>query len=366
MGPEDYDILGFARRPVADAVDYVTRAACASLWIPSLNDPVAARVLDDKVAFGGLARAAGIATPPTLAVYDGVSDRPAVQEALAGRAREGGVVKPVVGQRGRGITVFTRLDPDAGAGRTLKRRRMTVDRALERAARVSRDHRVLVQQRLRQHVAMDPYAPQRTSGLRIYTLRRHDGSVRLLAGYLRLGRAGAMTDNVSKGALAVHVDLETGVLGRGLLLAEGGVRRRARHPDSRRTFRGETLPCWDEVVALCRTAAGLLDSVALVGWDVMITESGPQLLEGNWDVRLYIVQALQGRGLVDDTLRRELAELGLVVPDRLPGLVPSLARGAVSRVAGPDGLSRRRHPTSSSTPRTGLRRSRRAEPRPDG
>lgn len=359
MGPEDYDVLGFAHRPVSDAVRFVTRETVASQWIPTLNDAMAARVLDDKAAFADVLSAAGIATPRTLAVYDGVDECSTAQQLFAGLAGTGVVVKPVVGQRGRGVVVFTELDPDGGAGRTIRRRRMTVDRALQRASRVSRDDRVLVQERLRQHASLDSYAPQRTSGLRLYTLRRRDGSVRLLAGYLRLGRVRAMTDNVSRGALAVHIALESGGLGRGLLPTGDGARRVAKHPDSRRRFRGEVLPFWDEVVEMCCAAAPLVDRVALVGWDVMITDTGPRLLEGNWDVRLYLVQALHN-GLLDDTLRGELADLGLVVPDRLPGLVPSLARYAVDRV------SRRRRPTPARTPRTALRRPRPAEPRPDG
>jgi hypothetical protein len=357
MGPEDYDVLGFAHKPVPAAARYVTRETVATQWVPTLNDSVAARLLDDKAAFADVVRAAGIATPRTLAVYDGAADVSSARQVLAESAGTGVVVKPVVGQRGRGITVFTRLDPDGATGRTIRRRQMSIDRALERASRVSRDGRVLVQQRLRQHSAMDHYAPQRTSGLRLYTLRRRDGSVRLLAGYLRLGRAGAMTDNVSKGALAVHIDLESGALGRGLHLTESGARQVTKHPDRGRRFGGEVLPHWAEVVNMCHEAAGLLDRVALVGWDVMVTETAPQLLEGNWDVRLYITQALQG-GLVDDVLIGELADLGLVVPERLPGLVPSLARRATASV------SRRRRPRSSSTPRTALRTSLPAELRP--
>ena len=183
------------------------------------------------------------------------------------------------------------------------------------------------------------YAPHPLSTVRIFSLLTADGEPRILGAFLRLGNATAMTDNLRAGGIAVSVDKATGVLGHGIRPYAGGYAQAAssnwhdpifRHPDGTEDFTGRCLPHWDEAISTCKRAARLFPAVRLVGCDVMITDTGPVVIEGNHNIRLRTLQVLDG-GLLDSSLRSELEKLGMHMPSQLPRLLPSVTTRVVSR-----------------------------------
>lgn len=311
-GKKDYLAFELAHKPSEEVAHYVTWDVCESRWLPRLNRADAAGALQDKLAWDRVARRAGLAPPEVVAVHDGATtDLSALQAVLAERAPAGVVIKPAAGHQGRGVVVFASLDTDGRGGTTVRGTKRTIGSAVRRACGAPGGGRLIVQELLRQHAELDDYAPQPLSTVRVVTLRRRDGSVRVLGAFLRLGRAGAMTDNCSTGGIAVDVDVATGLLRDGVRVAGGVVHRMHQHPDSGTPFLGRQLPLWPQVVDLCVAAAGLFEPVRLIGWDVMATDDGPRLVEGNADIRLRTLQAARGSGLLDGALRADLAELGV-------------------------------------------------------
>jgi glutathione synthase/RimK-type ligase-like ATP-grasp enzyme len=309
---EDYAAFGFRRRPLREAGGYVGWPVVKS-WLPVLDPPEARGVLDDKEEFARVLAAAGLGVPETITVHDPEADDPMAVRTAVAPFRDGVVLKPARGGRGRGVVIFTSLDAEGRTGTTVRGKRVRLHKALARSVAVG-EGPVIVQRRLRQHRALDPFSPQGHSTVRVYTLLRGDGTVRFLGAHLRLGREGSMTDHVWGGSVGAHVDLDTGTIGRGVQVGQGRAEPTDRHPDTGVTFRGEVVPCWDDVRELCRTAAQLFPRTRLVGWDVMVTDEGPRMLEGNWNIRLRTMQVLHG-GLLDDSLRADLEELGIVFPD---------------------------------------------------
>ncbi len=53
------------------------------------------------------------------------------------------------------------------------------------------------------------------------------------------------------------------------------------HPHTHIVMLGFKVPLWDQVVNMCIDAAQRLPRVALVGWDVAISQDHVQLIEGN-------------------------------------------------------------------------------------
>ncbi len=311
-GQKDYAAFELALQPSADVTRYVTWEVCESRWLPTLNRPQAAGALKDKLMWDEVAGRAGLRPPAIVTVHDGAQqDLSTLYAVLADWAPRGVVIKPAGGHQGRGVVVFAGLDAGGRAGTTIRGRQRTIASAVRRTSGAPGGDRLIVQELLRQHAGLDDYAPQPLSTVRVFTLLRRDGSVRVLGAFLRLGRADAMTDNYSKGGIAVDVDVTSGTLRRGVRVTDGVVHRMDQHPDSTTPFVGRQLPCWPEVVDLCSTAASMFEPVRLIGWDVMVTDAGPRLIEGNADIRLRTLQAARGAGLLDDTLRADLAELGV-------------------------------------------------------
>jgi hypothetical protein len=306
---DDHECLELADRSAAEAAEYLSWEACGLQLIPALNEPCAAQLLADKTSFERIVREAGITVPETLAVLDSEADLITATEMLAAVAPAGVVVKPAASHRGRGVVVFESLEPGGTHGKTVRGRRRSLRSAVDRAASTPGGDQVIIQKALRQHPAMDAYAPHPLSTVRVVTLLRNDGSIRLLGAFLRLGHVDAMTDNTARGGVAVDVDTESGVLGSGVL--QDPFRRMDQHPEGRVPFRGRSLPYWDDVLDVCLRAAPLFPAVRLVGWDVMITQAGARLMEANRNIRLRTLQAARGRGLLDGSFLGDLRELGI-------------------------------------------------------
>ena len=157
-----------------------------------------------------------------------------------------------------------------------------------------RDRPYLLEGFIRQHPAMAEANPSTVNTLRVQTARRGD-QVILLGGCMRCGGADAFVDNFHQGGVAYPVDMDTGVVfGPGQTLQGGWY---VRHPSTGKIMPGFQIPYWEEVVRSLRRAAVLVPHVGFIGWDIAITEEGPELVEGNINYPDPIVVQLGGRGV---------------------------------------------------------------------
>lgn len=152
--------------------------------------------------------------------------------------------------------------------------------------------------------------PRTTNTLRVICMRDKTGEPFIARAILRLGTERSKdVDNFGQGGLAVNVDLNTGALGQAIdhdSSAPREPRAYARHPDSDAPIAGEFLHGWiaarDEALSLMRQ----LPFINYVGWDIVLTDSGPVFLEGNnyTGVRLAQIET----GLLCDSRVREFYE----------------------------------------------------------
>ena len=80
---------------------------------------------------------------------------------------------------------------------------------------------------------------------------------------------------------------------------------------------------WNQVLGLCRHAARVSPHVRSIGWDVLVTGAGPQLIEENPDWDLMMVQA-HSAGYLQPAVRERFERLGMRFPHRP---APVVARG---------------------------------------
>lgn len=129
-----------------------------------------------------------------------------------------------------------------------------------------------------QHPELDKLWPGCINTVRLVTICK-DGVGHIVASFLRVGSGEKPVDNFNSGGMVTPLDPETG---RALCQAVNKTGERfPAHPGTGTVFEGFQVPMWEQVTALAREAAGVIDGVRYVGWDVAVTPAGPVLVEGN-------------------------------------------------------------------------------------
>ena len=105
-------------------------------------------------------------------------------------------------------------------------------------------------------------------------------------------------DNISAGALAAEIDLETGELSSGIMARSHDIddvyTRFDVHPDSGAKIRGNVIPNWDKVKKEITELTNRFPYLNLVAWDVLLTDDGICIIEGNASSGLVMVQREHG------------------------------------------------------------------------
>ena len=168
----------------------------------------------------------------------------------------------------------------------------------------------LIQEYISQHQMLQSLSPSACMNFRIVTLKDAMGGIHVTSASTRVGRVGSIVSNAGSGGMVAKVNAETGSILRCRSSGYIDSLEVEFHPDTGVRIVGSKLPFWREAVELSKKAADLLPGISSVGWDVLIKEDGPVLLEGNhdWDV---IGEQLFGVGYLTDENRILLEKHGL-------------------------------------------------------
>jgi len=184
-------------------------------------------------------------------------------------------------------------------------------------------HGWLLQGYIPQHGFLNRINPHTINTLRIITFIDSQDNIQIQHAILRLGRQGGTADNWEKGGLSVAIDHVTGRLGRGVFKPQYSGAWASEHPDTGICFEGLILPEWSSVLDTCRRAAALFSGTRTVGWDIALSTDGPVIIEGNSDWGVPSVQ-VHTSGYLTDSVRRELVNFGVKLPDRAKSLPMAL------------------------------------------
>lgn len=241
-----------------------------SLALPLLarrNDPLAARIVADKLEFAEFCRARCIAAVPAS---------PPSAELLAS-VREDIFIKPRRGSRGDGVE---RWDwTGSGFRRAFDGPDLRPDALAARIRELSASREYIVQPRLRNHPEIDDLSAGSAIVFRILTVRI-EGAVEMIAPIAQLPCSCETGSGWRERVLPVSVKVDTGVLRASLGAGWKTVRERG-HPLADKDFLGRRIPDWSEGVALVRKAHDALPGLVAVGWDLVFAPDGPVLIEGN-------------------------------------------------------------------------------------
>lgn len=339
LHPAEYFQYGLSKRGIsmADASVYMSNRYHWQDHLGTLNDPRWFGLMDDKWQFhlhfrdiAPLPRMLGIYHPVGGLSWD-YQRLQTVNDLVELLDREGVssfVLKPVRGSQGTGVSVVdevTRDSQDVVFGlRDGSRQAASAVLKVQNGIPTRRADGFLVEECLSNHPVVHEIAPYAVNTIRVVTLvGRNEISVPVAC--IRLGSAGSMVDNFSGGGYCAAVDVASGRIGRGRRRSTPGAERETHHADSGVRFAGVEVPFWRDVVSVCVKAAAFAPGLRTIGWDVVVTPSGPVVIEGNRDWGIMMCQAVGG-GYLQPDVAAELRHLGVpVTPDRLPKINPPRA-----------------------------------------
>lgn len=149
--------------------------------------------------------------------------------------------------------------------------------------------------------------PGATNTIRILTVTPDDLPV-IAAATHRFGAGSSRgVDNFHAGGVHAAVDLATGRLGDAVKVGTSNrLLRSSCHPETNSRIEGVVIPHWEEVKRLALAMADHMPSLPYIGWDIVVTEAGPVVLEGNGSPDAALHQ-LHGR-LLDNAATRPFYE----------------------------------------------------------
>lgn len=152
----------------------------------------------------------------------------------------------------------------------------------------------LVEEYVVQHDSLMRLSPSGLNTIRVFT-QLHSERVEFLGARLRV-TVNSQVDNMAAGNPASPVDIETGIVCGPGVFSDITKEDVYFHPVTGEKIVGFQIPYWKEVKDLAVKAALLTPENRSVGWDIAITNSGPELIEGNhnWCKSLWQLPVKRG------------------------------------------------------------------------
>lgn len=254
------------------------------LW-QALGDPKDRWLAQDKLALARVLDEAGFPVPRLL------------QECPQGKAVDPAAwpwpdtgtvfVKPRHGSRAGGAMSIGRLD--AATFVIDGERRTGTQELVELLAPWIRRDNLLVQPMLRPLATLSDLAPDSPPELRITTAHVPHGEAFVCSCYMKIQAPGKHASTILNGAVAIPVDLKSGAMEFGIRLNQPHLRL-DHIPWNGARISDRSVPEFAAVSRMISAAADCLPGLAVIGWDVLLTASGPVILEANTVLSWRLIQ----------------------------------------------------------------------------
>ncbi len=137
----------------------------------------------------------------------------------------------------------------------------------------------LLEEYVVQHPVIMNLSPSGLNTIRIFT-QIIGNKIYYLGARLRI-TINSEVDNMAAGNAAAPIDMETGIVNGSAVFSDITKVDIKIHPITNVPIIGLQIPFWDEIKEMVEKAALNHPKNRSIGWDVAITEKGPELIEGN-------------------------------------------------------------------------------------
>lgn len=173
-----------------------------------------------------------------------------------------------------GGQVYVKAD-DSGQGRDVFR----VSRGEINENFLKKIGNCVIQESIYQHEFFERIIDETVATVRITTVKENNGDISMRTAYLRLGRSNTswvQSDNSVRAAIVNN----GGELGEFCYSSDW--RKWTAHPDTKVAFAGEKIPKFEEAVQTCTELHKKIPHLTVIGWDVVISNSGSiKIIEWN-------------------------------------------------------------------------------------
>ncbi|WP_179397160.1 sugar-transfer associated ATP-grasp domain-containing protein [Marinobacter sp. ANT_B65] len=326
LSPGEYFGYGFQHKKykLINILEYLPNSIHFSKHLHTINPTNSRSILYDKLLFKNKLHTKKIPTPRTIG-YIGSKYRSeinidyltpqSIEKTFLEKNIKEYIIKPANGTQGRGIFHAT-YNPK-------KEKKFSVgDQSfdtndffyfIEELSEIHKSNDFIIEELVMSPCEIQSISPNAAPNIRIITLRTPDSNINITSASIRLGRKNSITSNAGSGGIIGNIDINHGTIMSCKTSSSSDGEFISHHPDTGHKLSGFTIPYWNRVLDECVKAAQFIDSVNSIGWDVLITDRGPVILEGNDDWGIAPEQ-LFGRGYLTETNRYLLRQHGLEFP----------------------------------------------------
>ncbi|MCF6222652.1 MAG: hypothetical protein L3J34_02875 [Flavobacteriaceae bacterium] len=242
-----------------------------------MNPKTSRQILSDKLIF--LKEYASFVKHNYLAIDD-IHVKTNKLDKILKNNSEKIVLKSTDGQCGVGIEVRETKD-------------FTAESLINRLKETGND---FVEEFVQQHELLNNLSPSGLNTIRIITQLNKEDKVEILGARLRI-TINSSIDNLAAGNIAASIDEETGKVYTPAVYSDITKDDEEVHPITGVNIIGFQIPFWKESLQMVKDAALLHKENRSIGWDVAITNNGPELIEGNHDWCKLLWQLPVNKGL---------------------------------------------------------------------
>ena len=240
-----------------------------------MEDPGESKILDDKLEFFLFCQKNDLPTVPVIAAFGNGHQIPLTTEE---GIEDDLFVKPTEGYSSQGLMLW-RWDENRRSYEN-DGERLDWEGFVSKMREASRGTPLLVQPRIRNHESIARLSSEALANCRIVTARHPSGKIETIMAVFRMGTGDSITCDVPTQTFCASI-----IPGTGALAAPGTKSPRygggKSHPDSGEMVEGKILEAWPEMERCAHAAHQKFEKTAFVGWDLVHSDRGVLLLEGN-------------------------------------------------------------------------------------
>jgi hypothetical protein len=154
----------------------------------------------------------------------------------------------------------------------------------------------LVETYIVQHPELNRLSPSGVNTVRIFTQLNKEGNVEILGCRQRIS-VNSNVDNLAAGNIAAPINEFTGVIDGPGIYSDITKKPEYKHPVTGIELIGFQVPFWQACLELVDQASKKHPQNRSIGWDIVVTEKGPGLIEGNHDWCKLVWQLPVNQGL---------------------------------------------------------------------